>query len=685
MTWTLEQLPNPHLAEFLPAEFEFTPQLDDILKEFKCAQSWQFKDLDFQDQMEVMPLRQAHLAACRLPHDYDELLAADQRKARFRTLRSWYNPKEPNVLVQNVEKLINATYLWVEEYIKPAERNQGTYFYRDPAHKYPMIRAAFGPALVESEPSKTLITAPRGSTKTRTLIGQVVPMMVCCRPYTQVLVSEINEDRTLEETTHILREFEENEIIRADFGGKGTLFPANTRGAVKWTPSWMDMIHHSGSSIRGRSWNSKQRGRHPTLWIIDDPEDPSRPMSAEERRVFWTLLFRRGLPMLTRGNVFLWISTLILGGCCHQAMQGSLDQDKELKDELADIRFDDWKMHNFDLLNFKEDGTVESLYPDHLSVAGYQAKEQSHGKREAMAEYRGIATAAGEFVFPREKFSHSYMHCFREENNKRYEYMYDLVTGEQMEWDRFLETLYTATATDIANSRSRDADYGAVVVCGVDGKKFPTFYVLDAFIKQTISDELVWRAYDLSAIWRCEKAGWEVGSMQNVVVRYAKQYNKRMEEEGRPSPKLVEISNRVQQKVPRIIATLRVLYAHKRIRFPVFGTITDRDGVVHTSVEHPGKLYLKLLMSQLDFFTDEGASGHDDGPDALHMVVQLLRNSRGCEPVEEDQNLDQIQKWAEQGVEFSAHAIPLEAWTPEMWEAHKTCEPELYEMDGIYD
>lgn len=680
MTWTVETLPNPRLGEHLSPDFVFGDQVQEILKEYRYAYSFQWEKLGFAEQVEVHPLRQAHLSAAGLPHDYDALGKDAQRSARFKVLRSWYDPKTPNCLVSDVEKLVNAVYLWVESYIKPAERNLGTYYYRDPAHKYDMVRAAFGPPKVSTEPSKTLITAPRGSTKTKTLIGQVVPMMVCCRPFTKVLVSEINEDRTMEETTAIQREFEENELIHADFGGRGVLYPASNRGSIKWSPSWMDIILHPETKIWGRSWASKQRGRHPTLWIIDDPEDPQRPMNADERKVFWTLLFRRGLPMLTQGNVFLWISTLILGGCCHQAMQGELEEDQELRNELADVRFDDWKMHNFDLLQFKDDGSVESLFPDHISVEGYYDKEKATGKRDAMAEYRGIATAAGEFVFPRDKFLHGYMHAIR----GNYEYFLDLVTGEEMPWDKFVLSLHTGIASDIADSVKADADFGASVACGVDHKHLPTFYVLDAYVKQAMSDELVWQSYAMAAEWRCEKSGFEGGSLANVVIRYAKQFGRKLQDEGKPVPRLETIINHRQGKVPRIIATLRVLYAHRRIRFPYFGTVTDAKGVVHTSVEHHHKLYLKRLMSQLDYFTDSGASGPDDGPDALQMCIRLIGSSRGVEHVSEDKNEEEHRKWNEQGIVWDKAQVPIEAWTEEMWESAHTCVPELYDQD-IYD
>jgi hypothetical protein len=684
MTFAIEDLPNPHLAGFLPEGFLFGPEVKSILAEYRYAYSTEFARLDPFDQAEILPIRQAHLAACHLPADYDALDEAGKRSARFATFSSWYDPKTPNVLVTDTENLIASLYLWNEEYIKPAERNVAKYFYRDPAHKYEMVRAAFGPPKIETEPSKTLITAPRGSTKTVTLIRQAVSMMACVRPHTECLVSEINEDRTNEECTAIQREFEENELIHADFGAKGDLWPLTCRGVKKWNASRMDFCHN-GSAILGYSYKSRQRGRHPILWIIDDPEDPERPMGVEERKVFWNLLFRRGLPMLGRGGVFLWISTLILGGCCDRAMAAMMQDDPELKEEMTDARFDDWKLHNFDLLQERPDGQVESIFPDHLSAEAYKAKEASLGKRDALAEYRGQRTAGGAFVFVREQFTHGYMHCRRGMD----EYMLDMVTGQTQPWKQFIESLYVGAACDPSNSTHKDADYGAVTVCGVDGRQFPTYWLLDAYLKQDLADRLIWEAYELAGIWRCEKLAFESVAMQSLVVNLAKAYAAKLEEEGLTVPQLVPMISPHQQKSRRIISSLRLLYVHRRIRVPYFGTVTDGNGVKHTSVDNPHKKYFTLLYNQLDYFTDEGASGADDGPDALHMTVRLLRNERGYEKVEEDPNQDQLAKWAEQGVVWSPHQIPLEAWTPEMWAEHSPVgavqSSEYWGQDGIYD
>lgn len=688
MSVVLDELPNPHLAGFLPPDFQLSDVGRQILAADRYAAGWRFPKLSVFEQEEVQPLRDAHLKACGLPPDYDELSAKARRQARMRTLHGWYNPQEAHVLVGDVNKLVSAVYLWVEEYLKPAERNQGIYYHRDPYHKYEMVRAAFGPPKVATEPTKTLITAPRGSTKSRTFIGQVVPMMVCCRPNTEVLITEINEDRTIEEMSKIQMEFEENELIHADFGGKGSLFPKSGKsgGAYKWAASRLDFIHHPGCSILGYSWASAQRGRHPKLWIIDDPEDPAKPMTVEERRKFWIMLFRRGMGMFQRGNAILWISTLILGGCCDKAMSRIAVTDPELQTEIVDIRFDDWYLLNFDLLRENKDtGKIESIFPDHISAQGYEEKEKAIGKRDAMAEYRGIATAAGECVLHRERDDHHYMHCARDlPGGGREEYMYDLVTGESIPWAKFLRGLYIGQATDIASSTDRDADYGCTVAVGVNNSKFPVFYVLDCYMDHVLSEKLVFEAFVMAGLWKSEVAGFENVAMQNVVVRYAKQFAAKLEAKGVIVPRLVPINNYQQQKVPRILATLRILYSNRRIRFPWLSPVIGQDGTRHVPVRHASTKYLNLLYSQLDLFTDQGASGNDDGPDALQMALRLLQNNRGFEVVDEDANGQEIRAWQEGGIEFSPGQIDIKSWTPDIWERMGIRRPELRDME-VYD
>lgn len=638
---------DPHLARYVRPDFE---------------------SLDADAQKDE--LRAAQLRACRLPPEYWDLTKDGRQYARFASLRSWYDPSKPNVVCTNVENLIAALYLWNTFYIKPAECNRGRYFYRDPIHKYEMVESVFSPPKVATEPAKTLLIAPRGSTKTETIIQQAVPMLVCCRPNTEILVNEVNDTRTAEEGSKLLKQLEENDLIHEDFGGKGELFPRTIRGRKKWNVHEMELVHLPGCKVMCWSFGSAQRGRHPCMWIFDDPEDPRKPLNAEHRRKFFDRVFHVGMPMLTQGNICAWITTMILGSCAEMAAKNRNigEIDPELAEAMKDVRFDDWNRIVIDLLIEKEDGTMESVYPDHLSVDGYNEKAKALGKRGAMAEYRGIAIASGEFVFERDQFKNGYMHCRRQrpQDDVPEEYFVDLGTGEIVPWLQWIKTLYVGGANDLADSTAIDADYGSIVAVGVDtkGKSF----LLDAVVKRMIADDIVWRSFLMAGEWGAQVWGWEVGALQRVVFRMAKRFRARLESEGMKAPALVALANNQTEKTQRIIAGIRPLLVSGDLAMPVLESVRDNQGRLHVPIDHANRSYLRILYDQLDTFTDEGASGHDDGPDGLQMALRVLQSRRGVEIPAANANDTEDEKWLEMGINLNRHLLPQECWSQRMRE-----------------
>jgi len=621
-------------------------------------------------------LKRAQLRACHLPQDYADLTRDGQRSARFATFRSWYDREKPNVVCTNVDNLIASLYLWNTFYIKPAACNRGRYYYRDPLHKYEMVEAIFSPPKVATEPAKTLLIAPRGSTKTETIIQQAVPMMVCCRPNTEILVGEVNDTRTAEEGGKLLNQIEENDLIHEDFGGKGELFPRTMRGRKKWNAHEMDFVHLPGCRIMCWSVGSAQRGRHPCMLIWDDPEDPKKAVNSELRRQFFGRLFHVGMPMLTAGNICAWITTMILGSCAELAAKGRNlgDIDPELAEAMKDVRFEDWNRIVIDLLIEKEDGSMESVYPDHLSAEGYNEKVKALGKRGAMAEYRGIAIACGEFVFEIDPFKNGYMHCRRQQPDDEVpdEYFVDLATGEIIPWLEWLKTLFVGGANDLADSTAIDADYGSIVALGVNprGKAF----LLDAVVKRMIADDIVWRSFLMAGEWNAKVWGWETGALQRVVFRMAKRYKAQLEAQGMLAPSLIPLSNAQSEKVQRIIAGIRPPLIAGDLAFPVLEPVRDSKGRLHIPVRHTNTAYLRILYDQLSTYTDEGASGHDDGPDTIQMALRVLQSRRGIEIAKVCENDEQDQAWMDVGVNINRHLLPRECWSQRMREDQERSE-----------
>ncbi|KKK53647.1 hypothetical protein LCGC14_3092690, partial [marine sediment metagenome] len=346
--------------------------------------------------------------------------------------------------------------------------------------------------------------------------------------------------------------------IQGDFGGRGELWPTGYRSGHKWNTKQLDFMLAPGCTIRGQSFYSAQRGRHPPLWIIDDPEDRKTVRNLGHRAEFMLALFARGVGMMSAGTNVLWITTLILGGVCHSAMRGELAEDEEdfedIKEEVGDIRWDQWTRLNYDLLQEDKDGGMHSIYPDYIKAEDFEQKEKSMGKREALSEFRGIAIAAGEFAFVREPFRHGYMHC----RSNGVDYMFDMKTGQIMDWREFVQSLFIVGACDPADSTKHENCYGAGIVVGrsPDG----VLYVLDAHIKRQLAEDLVYSVLDMGQEWGAKRFGFERASLQSIIIRIAKRYAAERRNRGKDMPSIIPVSVAHQRKAQRILATLRPLY-----------------------------------------------------------------------------------------------------------------------------
>ena len=108
-----------------------------------------------------------------LPTDYPDLNDSSKRKARLAVLSSWYNKDKTDQLCNNVNKFLQAMFLWAEYYIKPHEYYRGDYYYDDPLCKYEMLRSFMSPPLLVGEHSKFIHLAKRRLVKTQTLVFEM--------------------------------------------------------------------------------------------------------------------------------------------------------------------------------------------------------------------------------------------------------------------------------------------------------------------------------------------------------------------------------------------------------------------------------------------------------------------------------------------------------------------------------
>lgn len=669
MTIRLEELPNPRLAPFLGRDFTgMTDEMRAALARVPLGYGADWEDLTPDEAKIIRPLNRAHLKAAGLPTDYWSLQMPDRKRARYASYTGWFDPSRPNELVSDVEAYLRAHYCYVEHVRKPCRYLRGLYFMRDALTKYDLIRQVLSPPRIEGEPAKTVISQPRGTTKTVTLIREMCSLMAMIRPYTGIQIMEINEDRTKEEVANIRQDVEESPTIRSEFGGLGELYPKARGTSKKWRDDWLDFIStRTPCFIKGYSAKSAQRGRHPVLFIMDDIEDENTLRQPAHKKEFLHMLFGGLLGMFYSGNHVLLIGTPLLGGVIEQAVRGVGKEQDGFGDEdrYVDHRFDDWNRVRNKIIRVNPDtGERESIMPDHTTVEAYDARIEARGAAAVASEYDCEPIEDGQRVFVRDPYRHGYMHAVRGSAGNREEYYLDLATGEELPWAEFLKTLYVAGGCDPADSLHTSADCGAVVIIGRNHAG--AVHILDVCIDRMIVDDWAEKGMWMATEWEASRMGWETVAMQRVVIRMAQRIAKEIEDEGKYPAVNVPIANATTKKAHRVISALRPLYRRNLIRFPRLTPVRLADGTEHVPVEHHNRSHLVELYRQLDLYTDDGLSSGDDGPDALQIAVRAMGHGKGEERQHYDLNDAALAKARSAGLRVDLRSLPSEVLTSRM-------------------
>jgi hypothetical protein len=662
-----QTLPNPHLSGFLGPDFGgMTAEMQKVMDDEPLGYGPRYRELTPVGQELVKPLFRAHLKAAHLPSDYMKLSAEGRREAREAVYTSWYDPKQLGELVTNVDNLIAGLYLYVEHLLKPDPWTGGMYTMRDPITKYELVRQCMSPPRLAGEPAKTVIHQPRGTTKTVTIIRQLMPFLCITRPYTRVLVSEINEFRTKEEIGAVRNDIENCQTLHAEFGGRGELWPRSNRTGMVWSNRQLDFLRFPMCGIMGYSLGGALRGRHPVFGVIDDPEDKDTCKQEGFKREFLEKLFGTYIGMFYQGGKIVWLGTIMRSSCIELALRGVYEARDSYGDAdlYIDPRFEDWNRIRNGMIRETADGQRHSIMPDHTSVAAYDERIRARGAAIVSEEYDGDALPEGELALLRDECRHGYMHCQRRVGDRTEEYFLDLYTGTEQPWRTFLDELRRFGGCDPSDSLDLRADPGAVSLLGIS--PYGVVFLLDCVIARKIADDWPEVAMLMAAEWGAERIGWEIGGMQRVVQRMAARLAREIEEEGRPVPKNVPIVNHGTHKYQRVLAALRPLYRKNLIRFPRFTPFKDAEGVVHTPIRHPNETSLREMYSQLDTYTDEGPARGDDGPDSLQIALRAAGSRRGRPLRERGSNLARLERLAKLGIRLSPDQLPPEVLTPEV-------------------
>lgn len=598
-----------------------------------------------------------------LPEHYLELSPDERREARLAVSRSWYDrDAHPDVVCTDPDAFVCWIRLFVEFYLKPADCNYGFYTMRDPKRKYDIVRALVAPPLVPTEPTKSIVNATRGFTKTVTVIHQAALGIAIARPGTSIVVSEYNVARTKDEIAGLRKQLEDNDNIHSDFG-KERIVPGSTR-KYSWNKTELEMP--MGSKITGVSCMAAHRGRHPDMGIIDDPEkDKKKSRNPQWRKEYFDWYFSVWMPMFRIGKISAWIGTTTDEvSCIRLAMRGR-SENAEIRDE----RFDDHHKTKIDIIERDpETGELRSNFEDYVSVEGYEAKQKLYGRGVVSTEYDQNPVADGTEVFEFHDFAHSFMKCVKDEGSiGESHYMLDCKTGDTIDWDNFVDGLAVSGACDIADSLDPNSDPAVTVIIGVDHRG--TVYVLDVWWSICLVDQHVPHAFRMANVWGCTHLGWEYAGLQAVVGRWAERCGKKAREAGQMAPVHVPVRNYNQydKKVQRIIGTVTPFMSERTIRFMRFDPVTTKDGVKHVPAECQHVKFHKDMVRVIHSFTDSGPSGYIDLADALEMALRVASGRRGAKPASTIMSIEeQIEAWNKAGLDIPKGMIPPSAW-PQKW------------------
>jgi hypothetical protein len=522
------------------------------------------------------------------------------------------------------------------------------------------------PPKIPTEPSKSILKAGRGLAKTQTCCIEALSLMGVVRPFTGILLTELNAQRTAEEIRKIKLQIEQNERIHSDFGGEGVLYKKGGKNSETWNSECLTFAHLPRTYVMGHSMGSAQRGRRPLLEVWDDVESEDMTYNRDLRRKMMDQLFNVYLPMLAAGGHFMMIGTPIhKSAVLELAFRGMSETETMDEDACVDARFRDFTRVKFPMIFRNKLGQYQSQQPQRLDVEGFERRKSVQGIASVAAELQCEPMTPGQRAFSFDAFKHGFMHC--KDQGDGHEYMLDLHSQTMQPWGEFMEEVRCIGAADLADGQSADSDQGALVWQGVNAEGL--VFVLDVFVKRCMAEELIETAYRISEEWDCEVFGWEKAALQVVVNRIARRLVAALRDAGKTPPIFRELDNAKKNKIRRIL-TMSPLFTQGFIRFRHFDAVRLPDGSVHHPAPYHRKESYQVLLDQIIEYTDEGIRGPDDAVDACEMAARLSAEVRGriAQTINPDDPMKVLEMWRKAGLTLSISQVPRAAWTPEMVE-----------------
>jgi predicted phage terminase large subunit-like protein len=458
--------------------------------------------------------------------------------------------------------------------------------------------------IMKDRNKRVAIAAPRGFAKSTLISLFYIIYAICYQKEKFIVILSDTADQAIQILDNVKKELTDNEKFRIDFP---EIFEKEGRPKPpRWTKSQIETLNgikvHAlgrGQKIRGTKYGKDR----PTVIVIDDvetPDDTASETSMEKLRIWLT---KSVLMAGDDDTNFIFMGTLYHPLCLLNEYL-SPDHNKEwIKRVYKAIRTDPKNMSLW--------SKWSEIYNDRLDFEG------KYGPDAAKAFYEANKAAMDEgieLLWP-ERWGYYDLAVMREDNHlsfscemqnepydpkssvfnvskfhyieKTYDSVHDLLNARK-DWLDFIGSCDPCVGNDISKG-----DYAAIIMVARD-RENGRLYVVEADIHRRGPKETVSRIVDLCRIYKPSSFIIEVNNFQKLMQDDLQQ---QLDTEGLYMP-IIGVDNR----------------GDKDKRIHSLDSLIHR-GTIQFSLSH------KTLLDQFRFFPN---GLHDDGPDALQMIVSNI-------------------------------------------------------------
>lgn len=442
-------------------------------------------------------------------------------------------------------------------------------------------------------PSYHAIVAPRSGAKTTWTSKLYTLFCICHELEHYILLIGDSSEQSWQNLAAVKKELEENRALAESY-------PQACGTGRRWNQSYI--ITNNDIKIEALGTRKKVRGRthgphRPGLIIIDDLENDEAVQSATQRNKVFKWLNRALLPCGSEHCNVLFVGTALHPEDALQKIRQLPGWQFEsfaalMRPPLRQDLWDEWriKYRDFSVDSLQRQHTSREFYEAHRPEMDLEAEllwpekeplydlmtwREDKGETAFEAEKQGNAAATGATEFRSELFSGSIW------------------------FDTWPSLTLKAMALDPSKGQNERNDYSAYVWGGLaeDGRIY-----VDANIERRDATKLVDDGIEIYRDFRPHSVGIESVMFQQLLVPIFR--------------------SRLQNS--QLIMPIRELYPHEQkvVRIRKL-TPYLTSGQIRF---HAGSRGAEMLVDQLKWFP---TGQHDDGPDALQMLIELLQSMDG--------------------------------------------------------